>query len=308
PSVVSVYDTGEHEGIPFIVMELLSGRTLAHEMSDGPLDAERAVRLVGEALAGLQAAHAAGIVHRDVKPGNILFTADGEHVKVGDFGIAKGAEGLDVTQTGSLIGTPSFLAPERIHGKPATVESDLYSVGVVLYEALSGKRPFEADNPIGLANQIQNEQAPDLEEVRPDLHPGLAAVVRRAMQKDPAVRYQSADEMAIALAAALSPRETGDATVVTAMASPDDTRVISREPAPEYRAAPARRPGPFVLRNVVAVGIFLVVLLIGALLLQNLNSSGGSPGPGQSTIEPGSPSLPQPLEDAVARLERAVRP
>ncbi|MDP9442205.1 MAG: protein kinase, partial [Actinomycetota bacterium] len=136
PNVVAIYDTGEEGDTPFIVMERLPGETLADRMAAGPVDTHWLLRVAGDVLLALGAAHAAGIVHRDVKPGNILIAADG-CAKVADFGIAKSLEvaaGADLTNTNQLVGTPAYLAPERLNGQPATPQSDLYAVGVVLYE------------------------------------------------------------------------------------------------------------------------------------------------------------------------------
>ncbi|HSH60803.1 MAG TPA: protein kinase, partial [Acidimicrobiales bacterium] len=142
PNVVAVHDTGEQEGVPYIVMERLAGRTVADEIAEGPLEPARVQRLGREVLAALDVAHRAGTVHRDIKPANLLLTPESS-VKVADFGIAKAAEALpsDVTASGQVIGTPAYLAPERLEGAPATARSDLYSLAVVLYEALSGTKP-----------------------------------------------------------------------------------------------------------------------------------------------------------------------
>ena len=156
PYVVGVLDTGEQDGRPFVVMERLSGRTLRDELSDGPLPAER-VRDVGlQVLRALAAAHDLGIVHRDVKPGNVLDAGVGTW-KVADFGIAKWVHADEtLTGTGELLGSPSYLAPERIEGQQAGPASDLYAVGVLLYEALCGRKPFEGDDPFSLATAIRD--------------------------------------------------------------------------------------------------------------------------------------------------------
>src|SRR5258706_2525405 len=154
PNVVIVFDSGEHEGDPFIVMECLPGRTLADELVAGlALPPGRVRRLGADVLGALAAAHDIGIVHRDVKPANVLLCVDGS-VKVGDFGIAKTTEGLDLTVTGQLVGTPAYMAPERLQGNPATPASDLYSAGVLLYEAASGRKPFTGDSPMAVAASI----------------------------------------------------------------------------------------------------------------------------------------------------------
>ena len=188
PNVVAVFDSGEHEGIPFLVMELLPGRTLADELVDGPLDPARARQVGGEVLAALAASHAAGILHRDVKPGNVLLGADGA-VKVADFGIAKSTEALDLTTTGTIVGTAAYLAPERLAGQPATAQADLYAVGVLLYEALSGQKPYAADTPMGLLRAVEAQDPVPLAEARPGLDPSLVAIVERAMDPDPSRRF-----------------------------------------------------------------------------------------------------------------------
>src|SRR5437764_8210048 len=147
PNVFAAFATGEHDGTPYIVMERLPGRTLADVIADGPVDEDWLLPVAACVLSALGVAHAAGIVHRDVKPGNVLLTTEGS-AKISDFGIAKSAEvatggaAMDLTGTGQLIGTPAYLAPERLAGAPATFLSDLYAMGIVLYEALSGEKPF----------------------------------------------------------------------------------------------------------------------------------------------------------------------
>jgi serine/threonine protein kinase len=202
PHAVAVYDTGEHDGLPYIVMERLPGETLADRIAEGPQDPAWVRQMAREVLGALSAAHAVGLVHRDVKPGNILITAD-NHAKIADFGIAKSAEAsdgsLDLTGTGQLLGTPAYLPPERLDGGPATPQSDLYSLGVVLYEALTGKCPFPGETPVATAMAIVAGDYPPLSEVRPDLDPSLVSTVDRAMAGDPAQRFPSATAMASAL-------------------------------------------------------------------------------------------------------------
>ena len=199
PHVVGVLDTGEQDGRPFIVMERLSGRTLGDELADGPMPAER-VRDVGlQVLRALAAAHELGIVHRDVKPGNVLDAGVGTW-KVADFGIAKWVHADEtLTGTGELLGSPSYLAPERIEGAQAGPASDLYAVGVLLYEALCGRKPFEGDDPFALATAIRDGAFEPPSSVFPEADPEIVAVIERAMQRDPAERYESAEAMAAAL-------------------------------------------------------------------------------------------------------------
>ncbi|MDQ3898073.1 MAG: serine/threonine protein kinase, partial [Actinomycetota bacterium] len=201
PHAVAVYDTGEHDGQPYIVMERLPGETLADRIAAGPVDPEWLRHIACEVLGALAAAHAAGLVHRDVKPGNILLTADG-HAKIADFGIAKSVEGsarLDLTGTGQLLGTPAYLAPERLDGATATTKSDIYSLGVVMYEALAGRCPFSGTTPLASARAIMAGDYQPLDVIRPGLDPHLVAAVATAMATDPADRFESATAMAAAL-------------------------------------------------------------------------------------------------------------
>ena len=171
PHAVAVYDTGEDaECDIFIVMERLTGRTLAHELADGPLDEARLRQVADAVLGALGAAHAEGIVHRDVKPGNILLADDGT-LKIGDFGIATFLDAGD-TITRVPLGTPAYTAPERLRGLGATARSDLYSLGVVLYEAAAGTRPFTGDGPSAVAEAVVVGTHEPLGEQRPDLVAG----------------------------------------------------------------------------------------------------------------------------------------
>ena len=198
PHVVAVYDTGEDaECDIFIVMERLTGRTLAHELADGPLDEARLRQVADAVLGALGAAHAEGIVHRDVKPGNILLADDGT-LKIGDFGIATFLDASD-TVTRVPLGTPAYTAPERLRGLGATARSDLYSLGVVLYEAAAGTRPFTGEGPSAVAEAVVIGTHVPLGEQRPDLSPALVATVERALATDPADRFADAEAMRDAL-------------------------------------------------------------------------------------------------------------
>ena len=205
PNVVGVFDSGEDQdgALPYLVMERLPGETLADRMhdEDGTLETDWVLRTAGDVLLALGAAHSAGLVHRDVKPANVLIGSDG-CAKVADFGIAKSLEvaaAADLTSTNQLVGTPAYVAPERILGKPASPQSDLYAVGVLLYEALAGRKPFAGDTPVATAYAIQHETPTPLGELRPDLPSSVVAAVERAMDRDPARRFSTASEMAEAL-------------------------------------------------------------------------------------------------------------
>lgn len=196
--VVVVYDVGEHEGLPFIVMERLPGVSLADHIERGPLPPPFVHLVLDGVLEALAEAHNLGILHRDVKPGNILFTASGEP-KLADFGIAK-TSGAAYTRAGEIVGSIAYLSPERLASKPATVADDLYAVGVVGYEALAGRRPFPQEELGALAHAILHETPTPLGALRPDVPPVLAGAIERAMARDTAWRFDKATSMRAALA------------------------------------------------------------------------------------------------------------
>ena len=283
PNVVTVFDWGEDvDGRPFLVMERLPGETLADRVAAGrgePLDPDWVKRMAGDVLLALGAAHAAGIVHRDIKPGNVLIGYDG-CAKVADFGIAKSimSDG-DETTTGMLIGTPAYLAPERIDGDPATPASDIYAVGVLLYEALTGAKPFGGDTPVAIAYAIRHSRPTPLAVARPDLPAALVAAVDRAMSPNPAIRFESAADMLAALDG------DGDQTT-TAAAAPaaDHTLVLEAQTRTNHGARPPVRRIGVALAVVVALLVGIAVAL----------AAGG---------DPSAPDPPDdPLLDVAAEL------
>src|SRR5437660_470557 len=202
PHAVAVYDTGEDRGTPFIVMEQLPGETLADRIGQGPLGEDWVLGVAHDVLGALDAAHAAGLVHRDVKPANILIDAEGR-AKVADFGIAKSVEvvggQLDLTATDVLVGTPAYLAPERLNGEPASAQSDIWASGAVLFEALAGAKPFPGATPLAMVSAIQAGAPLSLRQLRPQVSPRTAGAVERAMAARPEDRYPTAAAMAEAL-------------------------------------------------------------------------------------------------------------
>jgi eukaryotic-like serine/threonine-protein kinase len=239
PNAVAVFDTGEDDGVPFIVMELVEGRTLADRLREGPLPLDETLAIVADVLSALGAAHAIGLVHRDVKPANVLLPASGG-AKLADFGIAKGmreaAGGL--TATGQVLGTPRYLSPEQVSGAAATPRSDLYAMGVLCYEMLAGESPFTGGTPIAIAMAHQTEPPPPLDERRPDLPAHVVAAVHRALEKSPEARFDSARQMQ----AALDGSAAGLATApLGAPADLDATQVLPD--APETMALTAPAPG-----------------------------------------------------------------
>jgi beta-lactam-binding protein with PASTA domain len=201
PHIVGIFDRGEWDGTPYIAMEFVAGRTLKQLVHDeGPLEPARAVDLTIQVLQALGYAHKRGIVHRDIKPQNVILDDEGQ-AKVADFGIAQ-AGASELTETGSIVGTAQYLSPEQAQGQPVSPRSDLYSVGVVLYELLTGRPPFEASSPVTVALKQVSERPVPPSQLHPGISPALESVVLRALEKDPARRFADADEFIAALQAA----------------------------------------------------------------------------------------------------------
>src|SRR6187402_2155704 len=203
PNVVTVYDYGEDPSGPYIVMELIDGEDVATILRRSGALPPRQVARIGSAVArALAAAHARGLVHRDVKPGNILIGTDGQ-VKVADFGIARAIAEAQVTLPGTTLGSVHYFSPEQARGEPATSSSDIYSLGIVLFEMLTGTRPFEGDSAASVALARLSGPIPDPMTVRPAVPADLAAITRRALALDPRDRWPTAGMMADALDATL---------------------------------------------------------------------------------------------------------
>lgn len=270
PGIATVFDFGESEsedGLPFLVMEYVEGRTLSEILTAGALDAATAQDYIHQAATALAEAHSRDLVHRDIKPGNLLVTDDGV-VKITDFGIARAGDGMALTETGQLIGTPSYISPEQAEGKAATPASDVYALGVVLFECLTGHRPYEADSPVAIALAHVRAPVPDLPSEVPA---GLAAVTTRALAKDPAERYPDAAAFAAALEAL----------------APDDRTMVLSLPV----TAAATGPVPDRLRSwgrwPVVAAVVLALLVLGALgvaaLLADGDETKDTPAPGSTT-------------------------
>jgi eukaryotic-like serine/threonine-protein kinase len=201
PNVVNVFDRGRHDGTYYIAMEHLRGRTLKEIVTEeAPLPQERVVDLALQVLQAAGFAHRNGVIHRDFKPHNVIVDDRG-HAKVTDFGIAR-AGASEMTETGSIMGTAQYLSPEQAQGHAVTAQSDLYSIGVMLYEMLAGRLPFEGDSAVSIALKHLSEQPVPISQIRPDVHPALESVTMAALAKDPARRWASAEDFAEALAAA----------------------------------------------------------------------------------------------------------
>ncbi|HYV16473.1 MAG TPA: protein kinase [Conexibacter sp.] len=253
PNVVQVFDFGfdEAAGRHFIVMEAVPGHSCAELLRErGHLDVGEAVEIVAQACRGLDYAHRNGVVHRDVKPGNLLVTDDGA-VKLADFGIAKATEQSSITQVGSVLGTASYLAPEQARGEEAGPRADLYSLGVVAYQLLCGRLPYEATSLSELALKQQREAPLPLEQLEPAVDPSLAQAVALALAIDPEGRPESAAALETAIrdgarGVAPVPARLGASTAATRVLAHDEpttsTRALPRRQAPPQ--VPARRPAP----------------------------------------------------------------
>jgi beta-lactam-binding protein with PASTA domain/predicted Ser/Thr protein kinase len=253
PNIVSIYDRGEAEGTYYIAMEVIEGRSLKELiLTRGPLPISHAVAYTLEILEALRFAHRHGIIHRDIKPHNILI---GERLKVTDFGIAR-AGASQMTEAGSIMGTAQYLSPEQARGAPVTASSDLYSVGIVLYEMLTGKVPFNGDSAIEIAMKHLNELPKPPSKIRPEIPEELDQVVLRALSKAPEDRYQSAEEFAedlhrVEAGLPLAPETSEAATALiaapgatiggTTQVLPSDATSI----APPRQPATPRRPPPY---------------------------------------------------------------
>lgn len=297
PNIVAVHDCGEHNGCPFIVMERLPGRTLQDDINLGPMPPERVRSMLHDVLGALACAHAAGIVHRDIKPGNVLIAPNSGAMKVADFGIAKTA-GATLTATGQIVGTMAYMSPERVAGAPASVADDLYAVGVMGYEALTGRRPFPQENPAALLHAILDAPPPPISALRPDVNPALAATIDRAMARDVTQRFGSAEHMRAALSGAPSALLMGPAP---AAASRPATKILAEPLAPSAAyfvpPAPRRRPMSRERKLLLAAAGFVALVVAGLALA--LDPSSSTPPPQQiSTSTPAQPPPPPPTTAA----------
>ena len=261
PYVITVFDVGEHEGRPFIVMEFLEGGTVHDRLRTGRVEPAQALAWLEQAAAALDAAHRHGVVHRDVKPANLLLDRDGV-VRVSDFGIASAA-GMDtLTLPGTVLGTAGYLSPEQARGEGATPASDRYALAVVAFELLTGRRPFAADTPVTEAFGHLNADVPSAERLAPDLPVGIDAVFARALAKDPDERPASARELVQELRSAFEP-------------APAPTLVLGPPAAPDVHRY-ARRSRRNVVLGAGAVGLVLAGLAAAAALGFGGGGGGGS--------------------------------
>ena len=258
PHVVGVFDRGEHEGTYYIAMEYLRGRTLRDIVAaEAPLDQLRSIDLGVQILQAAAFAHRNGVVHRDFKPHNVIVDDQGA-AKVTDFGIAR-AGASEMTETGSIMGTAQYLSPEQAQGHEVTARSDVYSIGVMLYELLTGRLPFTGDSAVSIALKHLSEPPPPMSRDGLRIEPNLEAVVLGALAKDPAARWQSAEDFAAALEAC----RPYVAALASGEAPGQDTAVFAAVPAPPPAAGDGGRERP---RRWPAIAIAALVLALVALM------------------------------------------
>ena len=292
PNIIAVYDRGEADGRPYIAMEYLQGRTLKQVIQkEGPLPPERAIAVAMQVLAGLRYAHEHGVVHRDVKPHNVLVGDDGR-IKVTDFGIAHAGD-PQMTEVGSIVGTAQYLSPEQARGRSVGPQTDVYSLGVVLYEMLAGRVPFEGDSSVAIAMQHVSDEAPPLRSLAPQVPESLAMVVAHSMLKQPEQRYGSADEFsadldrvrrglvpAAATALIEMPREPTEQVPAV-----EATRIAPRSEGPSLLSGEKLppRPTPRKRSRWPWLLVLLLVLAVGALAAFALGVGSGDDTPTTQT-------------------------
>ena len=282
PAIVAVYDTGEDQRdgavAPYIVMEYVEGRTLRQVIEgEGRLMPRRALEIVGQILTALDQAHRAGIVHRDVKPGNVMLTPSGE-VKVMDFGIARAvtSTAATMTQTAAVIGTAHYLSPEQARGEHVDARSDIYSTGCVLYELVTGTPPFSGDTAVSVAYQHVREDPVPPSRVEGDVPSAIDAIVLKAMAKNPANRYQTAADMRSDIDRALAGRPVEATPVLTEDAAqlmpPPATTVLLRQQQPRTGRAAA-----YALLALATIAVFVIALLVARSLLSGSSGEVNTP-------------------------------
>ena len=277
PNIVTVIDRGEQEGRQFIVFEYVEGHNLKELTANGPLEVHDAIVYSLQVAHALAFAHERGLVHRDVKPQNVLVNEEGQ-AKVTDFGIARSLDVHGVTQTGTVLGTSDYIAPEQAQGRQVDPRTDIYSLGVVLYELLTGEVPFRGDNFVAVAMRHVNEPAPSVLERRPDCPLRLELAVGRAMAKDPVERFESMGELSAELEACLAEvdgRSDGGATMI-----------IPPQPRPRRRRAPRSKRHVPVVPLLLVLAIAVAIAGGAALLLRDGGGGGVLPAIGATPSKP----------------------
>jgi serine/threonine-protein kinase len=276
-NIVTLYDYGEENGQKYIAMQFVLGTTLGRVIrSDGPLDFPRVNHIAKQICRGLKYAHAQEVVHRDIKSGNIMI-GEGDRVYISDFGIAKVIDSPSITTTGMALGTPEFMAPEQCEGGVVDAQSDLYGLGVILFEMIAGKPPFLADTPLAVAFKQVHEIPPLLSKLRPDVPQRLELIVAKCLKKSKADRYASADELladldGVNIESKTIPLPTQPQSV--------NHRITERRGGPRRRGAPGQKDSPHWFS---AIALLFLAAITGLLIFQ---VSGVKPEPGARWLKP----------------------
>jgi eukaryotic-like serine/threonine-protein kinase len=314
PNIVVVHDAGEEDGLFYITMELIEGRSLQAQIeARQAFPLPRVLRLMQQACAALDFAHQRNVIHRDIKPANLMLTPD-DTLKISDFGTAK-IVAIGSEQTVQIIGTPSYMSPEQIKGRPVDRRSDVFSLGVVLYELVTGEKPFSGDTVTTVIYKIVNEEPPPPRELDPSIPPGLSAVILRALAKSPAFRYRSCGELFEALRDSRTSSGAGSGTRSAAATQPAARNPVSgtdrslRTSSSRQPAGPARTS--FNHRGLLLLLLMLLAVLLGASyrLWPALHGEWLADQAASAVRQPVQPSPPSPGAAAPAAMPaRAVGP
>ena len=303
PNIAAIYDVGEDAGRHYIVMEYLEGCSLKEELAQGPLNPLRLVEVGAQICAGLEYAHQKGIIHRDIKPHNTLLC--GDLVKIVDFGIARALGAATHTQGGEVLGSPQYLSPEQVKGQEATAASDVYSLGVLLYEAATGRLPFQSDSPLATALKHINDAPVPPRELNAGVPASLEAIILKAMAKEPVQRFAGASQMGQALATCLVRSQEDTATLRSMPAAPVQAPVPAPAPmvtgalVPARTAPPPRRRKPEtkkgfswapVMASIALVTLVAALTLLSPVLVRRYLTT---PAQGDTLATPPSP-VPSP--------------
>jgi eukaryotic-like serine/threonine-protein kinase len=325
PNLVAVFDTATDDEGVLIVMEYVDGQPLSRLLRRGPLRPEEVSRMVSELGDALDHAHAQGVVHRDVKPGNVLIREDGV-TKLADLGIATASDGTRITRSGTVLGTAAYMAPEQLDGRGAGPPADIYALAAIAFEALGGRKPREGRTPMGIAHKIASDPAPDIRDAWPKAPKAAAEVLKRGMAYDPGDRPASAGELARELADALADRPEQTAATrrlarrtAAAAAAPAAAGAAPPEPAaaradtasrePESTAPPARvrssgrrRPGAGAI-VLALIFIALAGATIAGAVLSGGDDEGSSPSADRTPAEPAKPDKAKKKKEPKAKKE-----